>query len=170
MISFLCGLVPLAMEFATNRPLHRADNSYPTPSGGVPFVSATLLNENQRRRLASALSVLTTDLETLSLLPQLGGSGAEAARVRATLAEAFEAMARLRTALSIPVDPPPSAKRRLRAVAGVWSDRIHELRPRRLRGYGPVHAGLGDILEPHLDQLQRVLTALSQAARALPGD
>jgi hypothetical protein len=46
------------MEFALNRPLSWADDSYPNPRGRSLFMSVNLLNDNQRRRLGTHLGLL----------------------------------------------------------------------------------------------------------------
>jgi hypothetical protein len=129
----------------------------------------TLLNENQQRRLATHLSLLASDLETLAQSAELQATGPAYARVREAIATAREGADRLRDALALPTDRAPSLKRRIAAVAEVWAVRMEDLRARRLKSYGAVHPELAPRLDPRVEEVRRALEALADAAVALPG-
>ena len=131
-------------------------------------MSVTLLNENQQRRLGTHLRLLVSDLEVLSESPDLKQDGPAFARARESLAAARWAVEEMRAALALSPDRAPSLRRRIAAVAEVWAARIEDLRARRLKGYGPVHAGLAARLDPLIEEVRRRLEALAAAAAALP--
>jgi hypothetical protein len=123
-------------------------------------MSVTLLNENQQRRLGTHLRLLTQDLEGLADVPD--------ARARGLIDEIRAAAETIRADLALPPERGPSLKRRVAAVAEVWAARVDDLRARRLRGYGAVHAELASRLDPRIDELRRLLEALADAAQRLP--
>jgi hypothetical protein len=128
----------------------------------------TLLNDDQQRRLGTHLRLLISDLDTIAESPGLARDGRAFARVRDEIAATRRAAEEMRAALALPLDHGPSLKRRVAAVAAVWAARIDDLRARRLRGYGPVHPGLAERLDPRVDDVRRHLEALAVAAAALP--
>jgi hypothetical protein len=151
-----------ALEFARNR------DSYPNPCGRSLFMCVSLLNEQQRRRLATHLGLLVSDLDALARAPELGREGAAYAALKDAIAATRRAADAMRAMLGLAPDRAPSFARRVAAVADVWSARIEDLRARRLKAYGPVHADLAPILDPGLDEVLRRLEALGGAARTVP--
>src|SRR5437899_9933899 len=105
-------------------------------------MSVNLLNDNQRRRLGTHLSLLVSDLDALGEATELRRDASEFTRVRDALAAARGAAMEIQVALGLPPDTSPSLQRRVAAVAEVWAARIEDLRARRLTGYGPVHPEL----------------------------
>lgn len=132
-------------------------------------MSMNLLNANQQRRLGTHLRLLVSDLDTLADMPDLGRAQPEFARVRAALANARDAVREIQTRLELPADPSPSLRRRVAAVAEVWSARVEDLVARRLAAYGSVHPDLAARLDPGVEQLRRRLEELADAAVRLPG-
>jgi hypothetical protein len=166
---------------ATNRPvpaLERPDarvregardrDSYPKPCGRGLFRSVSLLNEQQRRRLATHLGLLVSDLEALARTPELGREGSAYAELKDAIATTRRAADTVRATLGLAPDRAPSFARRVAAVAEVWVARIEDLRARRLKGYGPVHPDLAATLDPGIDEVLRRLGVLGAAARSVP--
>lgn len=121
-------------------------------------MAASLLNDNQRRHLATAFHLLAEDLERLQVLAGVPTDIHD--RVDAVLHSVRQVVHDLKL-------PPPRHRDALHSVsvvAGTWAMRAHELRASRLRGYGPVHPALGDRLDPLIDQLQAALYALADAS------
>ena len=132
-------------------------------------MSTNLLNANQQRRLSTHLRLLASDLDALAEMPELARAQRELARVRAALANARVAAQELQRRLELPVDPSPSLRRRVAAVAEVWAARVENLRARRLAAYGAVHPDLEKSLDPGIEELRRRLEHLADAAEDLPG-
>jgi hypothetical protein len=129
----------------------------------------SLLNEQQRRRLATHLGLLVSDLEALGRAPELGreGGGGAYAEVKDAIATTRRAVDAMRATLGLAPDRAPSFARRVAAAAEVWGARIEDLRARRLKAYGPVHHELAATLDPGLDEVLRRLEALGGAARGV---
>jgi hypothetical protein len=129
-----------------------------------------LLTQNQERRLNTHLRLLLDDLDALTALPELERAGAPGEKVRRLVDEARRAALDLRRTLDLPADRGPALARRVAAAAEVWAVRVEDLRARRLRAYGAVHADLAATIDPPLDRLRRTLLALADAGTELPGD
>lgn len=131
-------------------------------------MAATLLNDNQQRRLSTHLRLLTEDLDVLLGLPELTRPGEPNARVTALAKESRAAAEDARRVLRLPADHRPSLRRRVGAVAEVWAARMEDLEARRLAAYGPVHPQLAEILDSRLMRLRDLLASLGDAASELP--
>lgn len=129
-------------------------------------MSMSLLNPNQRRRVDTHLRLLVEDLDGLARLALLDRP--DAVPLRDRLAQAREAAESTRRTLGLPADERPNERRRMVAVAEVWSSRVEDLRAERLKAYGAVHADLAPTLNPLLERLRHALEALSDAAAELP--
>lgn len=150
------------MEFARDR------GSYPNPCGRSLFMAVSLLNEQQRRRLATHLGLLVSDLDALARAPELGRDGAAHSELKDAIATTRRAADAMRATLGLAPDRAPSFARRVAAMAEVWAARIEDLRARRLKAYGPVHPELAAALDPGLDEVLKRLGALGGAARGVP--
>jgi hypothetical protein len=131
-------------------------------------MSESWLNANQRRRLGTHLQLLQHDLAALIQAPGLRRPGTPFDRIRDIVAQVDAEIAAVRREFAIVDDRGPSLRRQAGAVAEVWSARVEDLRARRLRGGGEVHPRLGPLLDPHIDRLGVLLSALSDAAATLP--
>jgi hypothetical protein len=131
-------------------------------------MSNALLNENQRRRVATHLHLLEEDLAALARVPALQQSSASFDRIRALLAEIAQKGEALRNVLGLGVPPAPSLKRRIGAVAEIWAMRMEDLMAHRLRGYGRVHPGLSALLDHQVAELIQLLQRLADVSAELP--
>ena len=131
-------------------------------------MSVNLLNDNQQRRLGTHLGLLSSDLANLVQSPELVRDAPELTSVREALGAALRAAEQLRLALGLPLEQSLGLRRRIGAVAEVWSARVEDLRASRLAGYGAVHPRLAERLDPGVDDLRRRLEALAAAAARLP--
>jgi hypothetical protein len=114
-------------------------------------VARSLLNEDQRRHLASALDLLTEDLQGLPPV------------VRRPADEVLRCVMALRHRLRLPPGGRPPQAHRVRVLAETWAMRVTDLRAERLAGYGRVAPELSPTLDPLLDDLVRSLRALAAA-------
>lgn len=123
----------------------------------------TILNDNQRRHVATALHLLELDVQRLrrrrGLTPELQSALHEVSRRARRLLDEF----------SLPPARPLSAPREVLAVASVWVVRVDDLRARRLRAYGPVAPGLEERLHPLIDELSGSLKNLMAVADRVTG-
>jgi hypothetical protein len=120
-------------------------------------MTPSLLNENQRRHLASALHLLEADIERLQRHRGLSQD------VRHALEDVMREARGLLAAFALPAARPLSGAREVQAVASIWSIRVDDLRVRRLRAYGPVHPDLEAHLQPLIDELHTSLRKLARA-------
>src|SRR5437667_12073748 len=90
------------------------------------------LNENQLRHFPTYLRLLADDLDFLARLDEMKRSGREYEQARRALVEVRSAVEGVREQLSLPAERGLSLKRRVAAVADVWTVRVEELRPRQL--------------------------------------
>ena len=127
-----------------------------------------ILNENQRRRVATHLHLLEEDMATLGRLPALGRPGAPYDGIRALLAEITGQVEELRITLDLGEYRPPLLQRRVGAVAEIWAVRVEDLVARRLKNYGRVHPGLAERLDARMNALGTLLGRLADAAVTLP--
>jgi len=116
-----------------------------------------LLNDNQRRHLATFLHLLAKDLTGLrhASLPQ---------PVLQQLDSTIASIHRLVDAFGLPEIEESSPTRRARVVALALAAEMHDLRAHGLRRYGGVDPRLAERLDPLVDQLQADLYALAGAA------
>jgi len=131
-------------------------------------LTGPLLNDDQRRRLATHLRLLVQDLDGLAQSPHLSPPGDAYDAIRALVAQARGAVHDISVALDIPAEHAPSFKRRVAALAEVWAVRMEDLVARRLKGYGAVHPGLAQRLDPGVERLRALLTELARVADRLP--
>ena len=131
-------------------------------------MSESLLNANQRRRLATHLRMLREDLEEVAGWPEMARPGAPYDGIRDRIAELLAAVEELRAALALPLDRAVPLRRRVMATAEVWATTAEDLKARRLRGYGEVHPGLAGVLDGRVDQIVRQLRAIADLADKLP--
>jgi hypothetical protein len=136
---------------------------------GCP-VKDDLLNENQRRRIATHLHLLGEDLATLGRLPELHRAGPAYDRVRALFSEITQKATAVRQELGLDVPSVPPLRRRVGAVAEIWAVRMEDLTARRLQSSGNVHPGLAERLDPRISELTLLLERLADVAVELPGD
>ena len=127
-----------------------------------------ILNDNQRRRIATHLHLLEEDLATLARLPTLGRAGSPYDKIHALLAAATRQVDELRAALDLGEYRTPPLRRRVGAVAEIWAVRVEDLVARRLKGYGRVHPGLAARLDARVTELKTLLERLADAAAELP--
>jgi hypothetical protein len=127
-------------------------------------MSVNLLSDNQKRRLASHLGLLVDDLGALAAAPALQSHP----RLARLVDDAVQGAQALRADLGLPAERGPSLRRRVAATAEVWAVRVDDLRAHRMRGYGPVHPELADLLDPRLEAMRKILLALADAASELP--
>ncbi len=133
-------------------------------------MTTPLLNEDQTRRLASHLRLLADDLHALMLRATAEHPGPAYDGVRGAINAVTGALEALRREFDLPDAFGPSLRRRIAAVADVWAARVEDLRARRMKGYGPVHADLARRLDPHVDVLRHELGLLAAAAGRLGED
>jgi len=131
-------------------------------------MSESLLNANQRRRLATHLRMLREDLEEVAGWPEMARPGAPYDGIRDRIAELLGAVEELRAALALPLDRAVPLRRRVMATAEVWATTAEDLKARRLRGYGEVHPDLAGVLDGRVDQIVRQLRAIADLADKLP--
>ena len=117
-----------------------------------------LLNEHQRRHLATTLHLLLTHLEELRDLPGVTPEVREA--IQGTSARARAVI----DSLSLRTPRIPDTMKRIRVAAEVWAMRTEELRADRLQAYGGVHPALSGRLDPLVDDLRRSLKTLAGEA------
>lgn len=122
-------------------------------------MSEPLLNENQRRRVATFLQLLVKDLEQLKTHADLSEP------IHGALDQVLESIDRLLRELDVALPTEPDLLHRVQVIAEVWSMRAHELRAAALRGYGALHPDLADRLNPLVEAVQRDLWALADATR-----
>jgi len=122
------------------------------------FVCDSLLNDNQRRRLAIFLHLLSEEIASLMALPDLERP------IHAALVAVTESAQQIVDEFELPVPREPDAPRRIRATAEVWAMRAYEIRAGALRGFGAVHPELAGHLDPLVEQLQSELRDLVDAA------
>ncbi len=127
-----------------------------------------LLNENQRRHVATHVHLLLDDIAQLGQLAELSRSEEPFQRLREALDEVEAGAQEMVAELDLPPRRARRTRERVLAAANVWVTRLHELSARRLRAYGPVHADLADHLDPLAADLRRRLLELGEAALALP--
>lgn len=120
-------------------------------------MAARLLNDNQKRHLATYLHLLAKDLTGLkhaslpsSVIDRLDGALASVHRV----VDAF----------GLPQIEESSPTRRVRVTALALAAEMRDLRARGLRRYGSVDPHLAERLDPLVDRLQEDLYALAEAA------
>ena len=132
-------------------------------------MAVPLLNDDQRRRLATHLRLLRQDLDALTQTPALAARGDPYDAIRALVAHARAAVQDLSAAVDLPApEHAPSLRRRVAALAEAWAVRMEDLVARRLAGYGPVHPGLAQRLDPGVERLRAILTELARVADRLP--
>jgi hypothetical protein len=131
-------------------------------------MSDELLNENQRRRIATHLHLLQDDIDALGRLPALSEMDATFDHVRTLLREIVQKADDLRASLALGVPRIPSLQRRIGAVAEIWAVRMEDLMAGRLKSYGRVHPDLAGRLDHYVRELTALLQQLADAATALP--
>lgn len=125
-------------------------------------MSATLLNENQRRRVATFLQLLAEDIAHLKRQQSLPES------VQVKLDAVDGCVRDISRELALPPARKLGPLHRVLLIAEVWAMRAYDLRAARLRGYGSVHPELPPRLDPLVDEMQACLRDLAAAAAA-PG-
>jgi len=133
-------------------------------------MSESLLNENQRRHVATHVHLLLDDLTQLTQLAELARPGEPYRKLREVLDEVEAGAQEMVAELDLPPRRAHGARQHVQAAASVWGTRIYELNAKRLRAYGPVHADLAQHLGPLVTELRRRLLALGEAAQELPED
>jgi hypothetical protein len=138
----------------------------PDPSKTAP--ARELLNENQRRRVATHLRLLREDLEDVMRLPPLAPDTAAGRRIGEVVGRIEAEMRALRAQFGIADEGPGLLRRHVAAIAEVWWSRVEDLRARRLKAHGEVHPGLSAALDPHVERLEALLLELAREAMTLP--
>lgn len=118
----------------------------------------SLLNDNQRRHMATFLHLLHRDVTQLKRGVSLGAPVHDA--IDAVLGSAQE----IADAFELVVPREPDLRHQIRVVAEVWGMRIHDIRAAPLKSYGPVHPALAERLDPLVMRLHTHLRELSGAA------
>lgn len=118
-----------------------------------------LLNENQRRRVATFLQLLVKDVEQLKTYSDLS------VPIHGALDQVLTSIDRLLSELNVTLPSEPDLLHRVQVLAEVWSMRAHDIRAAALRGYGALHPELADRLNPLVEEVQKDLWALADAAR-----
>jgi len=131
-------------------------------------VDRPLLNANQQRRVATHLRLLREDLEDVASWPELARPGEPYASLRGSITRLLDVVADLARRLGLPAHQPPPLRRRVQAVGEVWASSLEDIKARHLRGYGEVHPGLAEVLDPRADELVRRLQELAALAARLP--
>jgi hypothetical protein len=127
-----------------------------------------LLNENQRRHVATHVHLLLDDLAQLTQLAELARPGEPYRKLRAALEEVEASAQEMVAQLDLPPRRAHGARQHVVAAASVWGTRIYELNAKRLRAYGPVHGDLAERLDPLVTKLRGLLMGLGEAAQELP--
>jgi predicted component of type VI protein secretion system len=131
-------------------------------------MARALLNDDQQLRVGTHLDLLTADLIALERLPELQQPGAPDEAIHVLLAEIRRREDAMGRALDLPDDHPPSLKRRLAVLVGVWAAHLEDLRVTGLRAYGAVSPDLAAQLDPHLNGIVELLYQLADTADRLP--
>jgi hypothetical protein len=131
-------------------------------------MSQSLLNENQKRHVATHVHLLLDDIAQLRQLAELSRPEASFQRLCAALDEVEAGAQRMVEKLDLPPRRVHGARQHIQAAANVWATRVHELGAKQLRAYGPVRHDLADRLDPLVNDLRRQLLVLGDAALALP--
>jgi hypothetical protein len=134
----------------------------------VSGMDGSLLNANQRRRVATHLRLLMEDLEEIAAWPELARGGEPYGAIREAIRGLRAAIESLRAALTLPPETPPPLRRRVMATAEVWASSMEDLKARHLVAYGRLHPGLGKVLDPPVDSIVRQLERLADLANRLP--
>jgi len=121
-------------------------------------VRESLLNDNQRRHVATFLHLLVKDLAQLRAGPGLSGP------VHVAMDAVTKSAQQIAAAFGLVLPREPDLSHQVRVVAEVWGMRAHDIRAAPLRSYGPIHPGLAERLDPLVGQLQSHLRDLAGAA------
>lgn len=127
-----------------------------------------LLNPNQQRRVVTHLRLLEEDLKDVASWPELARPGEPYGAIRDVISRLRGVVGSLRGTLGLPPDEAPPLRRRVMATAEVWASSMEDVKARHLKGYGQVHAGLGRVLDPRLDEIVRMLQTMADLAGQLP--
>jgi hypothetical protein len=133
-------------------------------------MSGSLLNQNQRRHVATHVHLLLDDLAQLAQLAELASPGEPYRKLREALDEVEASAQEMVAELDLPPRRAHGAKQHVLAAASVWGTRIYELNAKRLRAYGTVHGDLAEHLDPLVTKLRERLMELGEAAQELPED
>jgi hypothetical protein len=131
-------------------------------------MTTEILNENQRRRIATHLHLLEEDLAALGRLPALARTGEAYDQIRELLTQISGRADALRAALDLGAYRTPPLRRRVGALAEIWAVRVEDLVAVRLKSYGTVHPELGARLDARVTELKTLLERLADAAADLP--
>lgn len=131
----------------------------------MSFERALPSNPDQLRKLETSLRLLCEDLEALLCSADLGRGTAETPGLKESIQQTLDAAKGLLRKFGFPTDRLVPFPREVVATAEIWIARLEDLKARRLASYGalPVEV-IGRSLDPQLEQLQRALAALAQAA------
>ena len=133
-------------------------------------MSGSLLNQNQRRHVATHVHLLLDDLAQLAQLAELARPGEPYRKLREALDEVETSAQEMVQQLDLPPRRAHGARQHVLAAASVWGTRIYELNAKRLRAYGTVHGDLAERLDPLVAKLRERLMELGEAALELPED
>ena len=131
-------------------------------------MAGNLLNPNQQRRVATHLRMLGEDLADAAGWPELQRPGEPYDALREIFAGLVADVTSLGRDLALPAHVPPPLRRRVQAVAEMWSSAMEDLKAHQLRAYGRVHPDLATALDPRVQAIVTRLDLLADVAGRLP--